>query len=136
MIIYDFICHREHVFEGWFKNSDAMNEQLKKGMITCPVCDSKKINIKPSTFGIAKRSQEETKGEKAINPYHFYKAVRQFIDQNFEDVGPKFAEIALKMHWGDMEKKNIKGTATESEEKELIEEGVPFFKLNLPKFND
>ena len=64
MIIYDFICHREHVFEGWFKNSDVMNEQLNNGMITCPVCDSKKINIKPSTFGIAKRGKEETKNEK------------------------------------------------------------------------
>ncbi len=134
MILYDFICHKDHVFEGWFKNYQIMNEQLKKGLITCPVCESNKVSIKPSSFGIATKKEEPQKSNKQ-NIYHFYKAVKDYIDKNFEDVGPKFAEEALKMHWGDIEKKNIRGTATEAEEKELIDEGVEFFKLNLPKFD-
>lgn len=137
MIIYDCVCENEHVFEGWFKDSSSMNEQLKKGLVTCPVCESNKINIKPSTFGIISKRVEQPKNTKnKPDAYHFYRAVKEYIDKNFEDVGPRFAEEALKIHWGDAEKRNIKGTATQEEERELIEEGVPFFKLNFPKFND
>lgn len=135
MIIYDFICDKEHVFEGWFKDSQFMNEQLKKKQISCPVCESNEINVKPSSFGILTKKEETEKCNDKQNAYQFYKAVRDYIDKNFEDVGPRFAEETLKMHYGDIENKNIKGTATEAEERELIEEGVEFFKLSLPKFD-
>ncbi len=135
MIIYDFICDKEHVFEGWFKNSEFMNQQLKNGLITCPMCESNKINIKPSAVGILTKKEKQKENKMEKNLYYFYKAVKDYLDKNFEDVGPKFAEEALKMHWGEVEKKNIRGSATESEERELIDEGVPFFKLDLPKFD-
>ncbi len=135
MIIYDLICDKDHVFEGWFKNSEFMNQQLKNGLITCPVCESNKINIKPSAVGILTKREEPQENRMGNNPYYFYKAIKDYLDKNFEDVGPKFAEEALKIHWGEAKKRNIRGTATEAEERELIEEEVPFFKINLPKFD-
>jgi hypothetical protein len=135
MIVYDFICDNEHVFEGWFKNSELMNKQLKNSQITCPVCNSNKVNIKPSAVGILTKRDQPEQDKPKVNSYYFYKAVKEYIDKNFEDVGPKFAEESLKMHWGEIDKKNIRGTATPEEENELIEEGVSFFKLNLPKFD-
>ena len=50
-------------------------------------------------------------------------------------MGDKFAEIALKIHLGEEDRKNIKGTTTEREEENLREEGVQFFKIPMPKFD-
>jgi hypothetical protein len=38
--------------------------------------------------------------------------VHEFIDSNFEDVGNKFADEALRMHRGEKELNNIRGTAS------------------------
>ncbi|MBN2539607.1 MAG: DUF1178 family protein, partial [Deltaproteobacteria bacterium] len=51
------------------------------------------------------------------------------------DVGSKFAEVALKIHFGEEDSRNIKGTTTEREEAVLKEEGVPFVKIPIPKFD-
>ena len=59
-----------------------------------------------------------------------------YIDKNFEDVGPDFAKESLKMHYGVAEKKNIKGLATDKEEKMLKDEGIQFFKLPITKIDD
>jgi hypothetical protein len=40
---------------------------------------------------------------------------------------------ALKIHYGEVEKRNIKGTATTEEEVILKEEGVQFFKIPIIK---
>jgi hypothetical protein len=50
-------------------------------------------------------------------------------------VGDKFAEIALKIHYGDEEKRNIKGTSTPQEEENLKEEGVQFIKVPFLKMD-
>jgi len=48
-------------------------------------------------------------------------------------VGAKFAQEALKIHHGEIEKKNIRGTATIEEEVILKEEGVLFLKVPIVK---
>ena len=58
--------------------------------------------------------------------------VVNYVRENFEDVGPRFATEALKIHHGAAERRNIKGSASEEEEKILKDEGVSFFKLPLP----
>jgi len=72
---------------------------------------------------------------KEISPVAALKMIHQYIDKNFEDVGDKFAEIALKIHYGDEEKRNIKGTSTPREEENLKEEGVQFIKIPLLKMD-
>jgi len=138
MIIYNLICGKNHIFEGWFKNSETMNEQLKKGGIACPACNNRNIKVKPSfatkITGNNEKNSVEPQKDKA-NLLQFYKTVQNIIEKNFEDVGPKFADQALMMHWEDIEKKNIRGTTTKEEEKELYEAKVPFIKLKLPKFD-
>jgi len=73
--------------------------------------------------------------EKEVSPVQALQVLRQYIDKNFEDVGNKFAEVALKMHCGDEEKRNIKGTTTPQEENNLKEEGVQFIKIPLLKMD-
>ena len=43
MIRYALICERDHAFESWFQNSAAYDKQVKRALVTCPVCGSAKI---------------------------------------------------------------------------------------------
>jgi len=58
------------------------------------------------------------------------------VQNNFEDMGHKFAAEALKIHYGVAERRNIKGSATAEEEETLKDEGIEFFKVPLPKIDD
>ena len=43
MIRYALTCDKGHAFESWFQNSAAYDNQVKRGLVTCPVCNSTKI---------------------------------------------------------------------------------------------
>jgi hypothetical protein len=79
---------------------------------------------------MGKDSRTDNKSQnKEVTPANALKMLHHYIDKNFEDVGDKFAEVALKIHYGYEEKRNIKGTSTPQEEENLKEEGVQFIKI-------
>ena len=43
MIKYALACDNGHQFESWFQNSAAYDKQVKRKLVTCPVCDSAKV---------------------------------------------------------------------------------------------
>ena len=43
MIRYSLRCERGHAFESWFQDSASFDKQAKRGLVTCPVCDSAKV---------------------------------------------------------------------------------------------
>ncbi|HTV27791.1 MAG TPA: DUF1178 family protein [Xanthobacteraceae bacterium] len=43
MIRYALNCTDGHVFESWFQNSAAFDKQKKRGLVTCPICGSDKV---------------------------------------------------------------------------------------------
>ena len=43
MIRYALACDRGHGFESWFRDSDAYDEQVRRGLVTCPVCNSASV---------------------------------------------------------------------------------------------
>jgi hypothetical protein len=137
VIIYDLKCEKGHKFEGWFKDRSAFENQKSKRLITCPVCGNSDVEMIPSTMSIMARDTkainrenvEELSMPRAIKLFH------EYLNKNFDDVGKKFADIALKIHHGEEEKRNIKGTTTESEEDILREEGVQFIKIPMTKFD-
>ena len=137
MIIYDVKCENGHKFEGWFKDRQAWIEQNAQRLICCPVCNSSSVEIAPSSIAImGKESKTAAKHQdKDISPNQALQWLQQYIGSNFEDVGSKFTEVALKIHYGDEEKRNIKGTTTPQEEATLKEEGVSFIKIPLPKMD-
>jgi len=137
VIIYDLKCEKGHTFEGWFKDRQAWILQNSQKLVSCPVCSSAKVEIVPSSIAIMGRNSRITGNnqEKEVSPVQALQVLRQYIDKNFEDVGNKFAEVALKMHCGDEEKRNIKGTTTPQEENNLKEEGVQFIKIPLLKMD-
>jgi hypothetical protein len=137
LIIYDLKCDKGHTFEGWFKDRQAWILQNSQKMVSCPVCNSTEVEIVPSSIAIMGRNSRITGNiqEKDVSPVQALQVMRQYIDKNFEDVGNKFAEVALKMHYGEEEKRNIKGTTTPQEENNLKEEGVQFIKIPLLKMD-
>ncbi len=137
MIIYDIKCENGHKFEGWFKDRQAWIEQQTKRLVLCPVCSSDQVEIAPSSPAyVSSGSRAPAQGANAPpGPAQTLLSLHQFIDQHFEDVGNKFADVALGIHYGDEEKRNIKGTTTPQEEANLKEEGVQFVKISLPKMD-
>ncbi len=142
MIIFDLECSNGHIFEGWFDSADAFEEQKNKGLINCPYCNDTNVKRILSPVRVAHRRKEEPEKmnkqsqDKYIDYEKLYKDFVDYIKNNSEDVGPDFAKEALKMHYGVTEKRNIRGTATEEEEKILREEGIEFFKIPMPKEKD
>ena len=43
MIRYALRCENDHSFESWFQDSSAYDTQVKRKLVSCPVCDSVKI---------------------------------------------------------------------------------------------
>jgi len=38
MKVLDLQCAQHHVFEGWFGSEDDYQDQLTRGLVTCPMC--------------------------------------------------------------------------------------------------
>ena len=43
MIRYALNCDQGHNFESWFASSSAFDKQAKRGLVTCPMCGSAKV---------------------------------------------------------------------------------------------
>jgi hypothetical protein len=137
MIAFDLQCSKGHTFEGWFKDLESFTEQNAKGMITCPICKDTQITRVLSPVAI-KSSQIANKAREGgdVDYQKLAHGIVRYIQDNFEDVGADFAKEALKMHYGVVDKRNIRGTATEGEEDVLKDEGIKFFKFPVAKKKD
>ena len=126
MIVYNLRCRNAHEFEGWFRDSAMFDEQSKQGRLSCPVCDSRKIEkaiMAPAVAGSSSKISEITPAD-AKKMRQFMTGLRKYVQQNADYVGPSFAEEARKIHYGEAEERHIYGEATVEEAKELLEEGV------------
>ncbi|HOG18767.1 MAG: hypothetical protein A4E73_01048 [Syntrophaceae bacterium PtaU1.Bin231] len=137
MIIFDLRCSKGHTFEGWFRDRAAFDEQKRKKLIECPVCGNSDADVVPSSIAVMGKDARDLdrKQDRELPPLKALQMLHEYITKNFDDVGEKFAEAALKIHRGEEDRHNIRGTTTKREEEMLKEEGVPFFKIPVPKFD-
>ena len=136
MIVYSLNCSNGHVFEGWFRDSTAFDEQSKGGKLLCPVCDSGKVAKAPMAPAVRGTKAEAKSGPADVRKMQqFMTGLRKYVTENAEYVGPRFAEEARKIHYGETEDRHIYGEATLNEAKELVEEGVDVAPLP-PDIND
>ena len=134
MIAFDLKCSKGHIFEGWFDNLKSYEEQNAKKLISCPHCDDTRIKKVLSPVAIGGSSPAGMEKENANIDYRrLAKELVGYIHNEFEDLGPGFTKEALKIHYGVAEERNIRGTATEDDEKILRDEGVQFFKFPFHK---
>lgn len=135
MIVYDLICGNDHVFESWFKDSKAFESQAKRGLLSCPICQDSKIEkalMAPAVNTSRQREAREDADRKKMvttKAMAMLAEVRKQVEDNCDYVGGDFADTALKMHFGEEERRDIYGEATEDETEELREEGVEFAQI-------
>jgi len=123
VIAYSLRCHRSHEFDGWFRDSTAFDEQSRKGLLSCPCCDSARIEkaiMAPAVNGTKKSALASD----AKQMRQFATGLRKYVQENADYVGPSFAEEARKIHYGEAPERHIYGEASFEEAQELIEEGV------------
>ena len=146
MIRYALHCERDHSFESWFQSSSAYETQVKRKLVTCPVCGSAKVEkaiMAPRIVG--KKSRERAAAPQPVAaagtevtttaPTSLMmaqerelraklKELRDHIVKNADNVGERFPNEARAMHYGDKEHRPIYGEASPDEAKALIEEGI------------
>jgi hypothetical protein len=126
VIVYNLRCASRHDFEGWFRNSDAFDEQAKAGKLVCPICGTGDVGKAPMAPAISgtKRTAAATAPQQLRQMRQFMTGLRKYVQDNAEYVGPKFPEEARKIHYGETEERQIYGEASLNEAKDLIEEGI------------
>ena len=153
MIRYTLRCEREHTFESWFQDSAAYDSQAKRKLVSCPICDSVKVEkaiMAPRI--VSKKGRERAEPVPVPSPASTpaaeapasvpapgstpllmaqerelrakIKELRDHIVKNADNVGEKFPNEARKMHYGEIEHRPIYGEASPEEAKSLIDEGV------------
>jgi hypothetical protein len=132
MIRYALNCEHEHEFEGWFAASADFDDQQARGLISCPVCDSKAVRkaiMAPAVAGTKSRSQDQSPSQNHAMMMEAMGRIRRHVEDNFDDVGDAFASEARAIHEGRSEDRGIYGQATSAEVHELVEDGVPIAPL-------
>jgi hypothetical protein len=148
MIRYALRCERDHAFESWFQSSSAYDSQVKRKLVTCPICNSTKVDkaiMAPRIVGKKGRGRATPPPEPvatAATPdvaqsgstslmmaqerelRTKLKELRDHIVKNADNVGERFANEARAMHYGDKEHRPIYGEASPDEAKSLIDEGI------------
>lgn len=147
MIRYNLRCERGHAFESWFQSSSAYDSQRKRKLVTCPTCDSAKVEKAIMAPQIARKSRNPDAGKEVAVPVATdtaasvpastplmmaqerelrtkLKELRDHITKNADNVGEKFPNEARKMHYGDIEHRPIYGEASPDEARSLIDEGI------------
>lgn len=130
MIKYQLQCEKDHDFAGWFQSSEAFDKQVKRKLVECPNCGSKKVRkaLMAPSVSTSKKSVELSPQAKA-ELVKAMREVRQKVEQNAEYVGPRFAEEARRIHYKETDQKGIYGEASLAEAKELLDEGIDFMPL-------
>ena len=131
MIRYSLTCADGHGFDGWFRSSGDYDKQAGKGLLTCPVCGSREVSKALMAPAVATQGEADAGllGDREARIREMMSKVREELTKNAEDVGPRFAEVARKMHDGEIEKTAVYGVATGEETRDLMEDGIEFHPL-------
>ncbi len=150
MIRYALRCECGHTFESWFQSSSAYETQHRRHLVTCPACDSAKVekaimaprlaskSTKTASTPVPATSPEvpATASPLAMAPeaqglVTKLRELREHVEKNAENVGRRFPNEARKIHYGDSEHRAIYGQATAEETRSLLDEGVEVMPLPL-----
>ena len=129
MIVFNLNCSDcASSFEGWFENTNDYNKQIKKGLLTCPSCNSTQIKKGLMAPNVSKKSNSKiSKRNKSIASN--VKKLKKIIEKEFDYVGDKFTEEAKKIKYGEVKERAIYGEASIEQTKELIDEDIDVLPL-------
>ena len=146
MIKFALICDCSAKFEGWFPSNDDYENQLVKGQLLCPMCDSNKVRKDIQMPNVAKKSTARSRGKQQVKSMqgdqmvmggkarHLLKQIQKHVEDNFENVGKDFAKEARKAHNGERDLE-FYGKPSKKEVKDLVKEGIDLFAVPEVKDN-
>jgi hypothetical protein len=133
MISFDLACVCGFQFEGWFQCHGDFTDQINRGLVECPGCKCNQIHKVLSPVSIRRSGPRETvqvpSSDSSMSTEVVIRAISEYVEKNFENVGANLAEKALKMRYGVEETRNIRGVASSEEEKMLKKEGIDLLKV-------
>lgn len=143
--VFDLECDHSHIFEGWFGSHEDYDAQQARGLVTCPVCGSATITKRLSAPRLNVAHLHAPAAQPLVPPgasdaekmaalqAAVMRQVRALM-RSTENVGPRFAEEARRIHEGDADDRPIRGTATVEEREALAEDGIEV--MAVPDFLD
>ncbi len=144
MIRYALACDSGHEFESWFPSGEAYDEQRKRGLVSCPLCNSLKVekqimapsvnrtDLAPVTASppepepshpVTIMSGKDAAVREALRNLH------RHVAENAENVGERFPEEARRIHDGEIESRSIYGQASPEDARALVEDGIDIMML-------
>ncbi len=167
MIRYALLCHKDHAFEAWFRDSQSFDAQNEAGEVGCPHCGTAEVRkalMAPAirrTSKAAKDVKSDTEAARVTEPVpvasppgapvpsstapvvsddvsaRMRASLRELharLKATAENVGPAFPDEARRIHDGEEPARAIYGTATDTEVRSLIEDGIGI--LPIPTLPD
>lgn len=142
MIRYDLQCSQRHAFDGWFASSDAYDRQVKLSLVTCPYCGTAEVEkaIMAPRIASSEPRRDAAPAEEPVlatnqpvpelgEMISLIRRMRQHVEANAENVGPRFADEARKIHYEEAERRSIYGEASAEDARALVEEGIEVHAL-------
>jgi len=150
MKVFNLRCEHGHPFEGWFKSHLAFEDQRSRGLLECPICESrvveKTLSAPRLNLALSHGATSEISAEQAVQPADqasamvttdprvapqlaaALKLVREMLSKS-ENVGERFADEARAMHANEIPVRAIHGSASLETAQELSEEGIPVLAI-------
>lgn len=155
MIRYALACDGGHAFESWFPSAASYDAQVERALVTCPVCQSARVEkqlMRPAigSRAPARRDPAEPAPSPVLAPAgpppeilppvamlsereqavrSMLRALREHVTKTADYVGPGFASEARRIHYGESPHRSIYGEANPAEAEALAEEGIEVHPL-------
>ena len=129
MILFTLRCANKHEFEAWFRDGDSFEAQRAAAEISCPVCGDSSVDKAVMAPRLTKSRDAPPSTASIAEMRKTLVEIRRQIETHCDYVGPRFAEEARRIHYGETDAHGIYGEATESESRELADEGIKFGQI-------
>lgn len=149
MIHYSLLCENRHAFDAWFKSAAAYDDQVRIGIVSCPICSTTKVEKSIMAPAVSRSGEDARAGAQpersekmsfsAGHPQQAQlraalKQLRDKVTTEADYVGDQFASEARRIHFHEVEARGIYGEATRDEVAGMVEDGIDFMPLpQLPE---
>jgi hypothetical protein len=128
MILFAVHCANGHEFEAWFRDNEGFETQRAGGEIACPMCGDTAIEKAVMAPRLA-RTRDAAPPAALAEMRKALTEMRRQIETHCDYVGPRFAEEARRIHYGEIDARGIYGEASDAESRALADEGIKFGQI-------
>jgi hypothetical protein len=129
MILFTLRCANDHEFEAWFRDSRGFEAQHAAGEIACPICGDTSVEKAVMAPRLAPSREASPPVAAFAQMRKALIEMRRQIETHCDYVGPRFAEEARRIHYGETDARGIYGEASPTESRELADEGIKFGQI-------